>query len=216
MKHQFSNFGHKSNDNFVPTGAVVVDDGVGGAVLLYKMRSLPLAVSYLNVCSCPSQQADVFVAEGLSQMDLTGKVVVLASPTCNAALIKRACPSVRVVACQPPIVQAMQYSTKQVAVLSSCGRRYDGCLSIDASSLANLLGSHFTQRQALAQIDQTLRAADGCDAVVLDDCIFSTQLSNFYAACPNVKFFDCADSLVSIFYKCKKLRKSSVSHTHEV
>ena len=217
MKQLKTNQSKKNQSNFVPKGVIVVDGGVGGATLLHKLRLLPLHVVYLNVANATtSLDANNFVIHQVKQLQcLNHYVMLLPSFTPNVAKLKQSVDVAQVVCAEPPLYQARQYSTMQVAVISATNRSYDGCQTINGSCLANLINGGAPEREIRAQIESDF-ANVICDTVAFDDCVFSTQRNNFWSVCPNVKFFDCADSLTSSFFKNKKLRQNNDLQTQTI
>ena len=210
MRQFSTNFSTKNTQSQAYQTVVVVDSGVGMVALLDKLQALPVHLMYLNIYGATTNSdANQFVSSHIQQLDDTRPFALVVPSKCpNLRAISASFDRCSVVKVTPPLYQAMQYSTTRVALLSSTNARCDDCKTIDATHLAKLITNLAPQRQIRQQIEHCLSMADGCDAVVFDDCIFSTQKHNFWMLAPNVKFFDCTDSVASIFYKNKKLRQN--------
>lgn len=211
MKHIYNNLNAKNNQNLAPSGVVIVDNSLGGAALYAKLCALPIGIVYLNVMGASSaKEANSFVKSQLFAVgDLSGFVAVLPAQCPNSRMVTSTFPQLSSICVQPPLYQARQYSATRVAVLSATNSRYQDATTVDGRQLVQMIADCAPQRQIRTQMEKDLQAAAGCDAVAFDDCIFGTQKHNFWSVAPNVKFFDCTDSVASIFYKNKKLRQKS-------
>lgn len=218
MKQFYNQFSHKSKQNSSIKGVVIVDNSFGGVALFAKLRALPIKLVYLNVCNALGNlEANTFVKSAIDRLGEQSQFCVVLPTRCaNFTMLTSAVSPATLICAQPPIFQARQYSATQAAVLSSTNVSYDGCVTVDGSKLASMIACCATEREIRAEMERCLQWAEGCDAVAFDDCVFSTQKHNFWSVAPNVKFFDCTDSVASMFFKSKKLRQSGALPSEQV